>query len=121
MSFFKRKRARPHQTRCRHFSLSPPSYLSFAKVLSDLSKNIFGFASSCLTDLVSFYKIQRKTPDVYTRVSNFIGWIEETILRNGGMTSCGKNCETVKCENSFADEDDSGVLGNDGYVYFISN
>ena len=27
-------------------------------------------------------------PDVYTRVSSFLGWINTTILSNGGMSSC---------------------------------
>ena len=27
--------------------------------------------------------------DVYTEVSQYIGWINEAIIENGGMSSCG--------------------------------
>ena len=34
---------------------------------------------------------QEAAYDIYTAVAKYIGWIEKTILSNGGMHSCGYN------------------------------
>ena len=35
-----------------------------------------------------FHMLKKDMPDVYTRISYFLPWLNSTILSNGGLASC---------------------------------
>ena len=50
-------------------------------------------AIRCIIDHQLVYPFQEGTFDIYAEVSNYIPWINLTILVNGGMDSCGYTLE----------------------------
>ena len=40
-------------------------------------------------EVTQYYAQKGSIQDVYAEVANYVGWINRTILANGGMSSCG--------------------------------